>query len=85
VGSLRKVSTDKKDALKIAKYGLDNWNDLREYTPADALRQQLKLFSRQYNLYMKTSVAMQNNPLFKVTPYSGVKTLSLILFFSLLS
>ena len=60
-GSVRKVKTDKKDALKIAKYGLDNWNDLREYTPTDALRQQLKLFSRQYNLYMKTSVAMQNN------------------------
>jgi transposase len=60
-GSVRKVSTDKKDALKIAKYGLDNWKDLREYTPVDALRQQLKLFSRQYNLYMKTSVAMQNN------------------------
>jgi hypothetical protein len=27
----------------------------------DAVRQQLKLFSRQYNLYMKTVVALQNN------------------------
>ncbi len=27
----------------------------------DALRQQLKLFSRQYNLYMKNSVALSNN------------------------
>ena len=25
--------TDKADAMKIAKYGLDNWVDLREYTP----------------------------------------------------
>lgn len=60
-GSVRKVKNDKKDALKIAKYGLDNWSQLREHTPMDTLRQQLKLFSRQYNLYMKTSVALQNN------------------------
>ena len=58
---MRKVKNDKKDAFKIAKYGLDNWADLRQYTPVDAIRQQLKLFSRQYNLYMKTSVALQNN------------------------
>lgn len=60
-GSIRKVKSDKKDAIKIAKYGLDNWVNLREYTPVDALRQQLKLFSRQYNLYMKNSVALSNN------------------------
>jgi len=60
-GSVRKVKNDKKDALKIAKYGLDNWEKLREHTPSDVVRQQLKLFSRQYNLYMKTSVALQNN------------------------
>lgn len=60
-GSVRKVKTDRKDALKIAKYGLDNWEKLREHTPMDAVRQQLKLFSRQYNLYMKTVVSLQNN------------------------
>ena len=49
-GSIRKVKTDKADAMKIAKYGLDNWVDLREYTPMDTVRQQLKLCSRQYNL-----------------------------------
>lgn len=59
--SVRKVKTDKKDALKIAKYGLDNWADLREYTPLDAVRQQLKLCNRQYNLYMKTKISLQNN------------------------
>ena len=53
-GSIRKVKTDKADAMKIAKYGLDNWVELREYTPMDTVRQQLKLCSRQYNLYMKT-------------------------------
>jgi len=60
-GSIRKFKTDKADAMKIAKYGLDNWVDLREYTPMEAIRQQLKLCSRQYNLYMKTIVALQNN------------------------
>lgn len=60
-GSVRKVKNDRKDALKIAKYALDNWYKLREHTPTDMIRQQLKLFSRQYNLYMKTSVTLQNN------------------------
>jgi len=60
-GSIRKVKTDKADSMKIAKYGLDNWVDLREYTPMDTVRQQLKLCSRQYNLYMKTVVSLQNN------------------------
>ena len=60
-GSIRKVKTDKADAMKIAKYGLDNWVELREYTPMDTVRQQLKLCSRQYNLYMKTVVSLQNN------------------------
>ena len=60
-GSIRKVKTDKADARKIAKYGLDNWTELREYTPVEAVREQLKLSSRQYNLYMKNVVALQNN------------------------
>lgn len=34
---------------------------MREYTEADTVRQQLKLFSRQYNLHMKTVVSLQNN------------------------
>lgn len=60
-GSIRKVKTDKADAIKIAKYGLDNWTQLRPCTPEDDVRTQLKLCSRQYNLYRKTVMAMQNN------------------------
>ena len=33
--SLRKVKTDKKDALKLASYALDRWTELDEYIPAD--------------------------------------------------
>lgn len=51
-GSIRKVKTGKADAMKIAKYALDNWVDLREYVPMEAIRERLKLSSRQYNLYM---------------------------------
>ncbi|RKJ61877.1 IS110 family transposase [Butyricicoccus sp. 1XD8-22] len=60
-GSIRKVKTDKADAMKIAKYALDNWVELREYIPMEAIREQLKLCSRQYNLYMKNVVALTNN------------------------
>lgn len=60
-GTVRKVKNDRKDSLKIAKFALDHWVDLREYTPMDAARQQLKIFSRQYNLYMKSRVALQSN------------------------
>ena len=47
--SLRKVKTDKKDALKIASYALDRWTELDEYIPADEQRKTLKLLNRQYN------------------------------------
>lgn len=59
--SLRRVKTDKKDALKIAKYGLDNWVELREYTPMEAVRQQLKNVVRQLELYAKMKTGLKNN------------------------
>ena len=59
--TIRRVHTDKKDSLKIARYGIDNWAELREHTPLDAVRQQLKLTSRQYNFYLKQMVQQQNN------------------------
>ncbi len=40
--SLRKVKTDKVDAMKIAKYALDNWTELRDYTHMDTIRYDLK-------------------------------------------
>jgi transposase len=59
--SVRRVKTDKKDAVKIARYCLDNWTELREHIPQETIRQQLKLFSRQYNLCIKTVHALENN------------------------
>lgn len=59
--SLRRVKTDKKDALKIAKFGLDNWAGLREYTSMETVRQQLKTASRQLELYTKMKTGLKNN------------------------
>ena len=59
--TLRKVKTDKADTRKIARYGLDNWVELRQYTPMDTIRMQLKTLNRQQGLYSKTRTMMKNN------------------------
>lgn len=47
---LRKVKTDKLDAIKLANMALDRWIELREYSPADEIRQTLKICNRQYKI-----------------------------------
>lgn len=59
--SLRKVKTDRKDALKLASYALDRWTELEEYVPADEQRRTLKLLNRQYNQSNKIQTMMKNN------------------------
>jgi len=59
--SLRRVKTDKADSLKIARYGLDNWAELRQHTPMDTIRYQLKTMNRQFGLYVKNKTALKNN------------------------
>lgn len=59
--SLRKVKTDKADAQKIARYALDNWADLRDYTPMDTIRYDLKTLNRQFHLASKQKTASANN------------------------
>lgn len=59
--SLRKVKTDKADARKIARYALDNWAELREYTPMDTIRYDLKTLNRQFHLASKNRTACSNN------------------------
>lgn len=59
--SLRKVKTDKADAVKIARYALDNWADLRDYTPMDTIRYDLKTLNRQFQLASKQKTATANN------------------------
>ena len=59
--SLRKVKTDKADSQKIARYALDNWADLRDYTPMDTVRYNLKTLHRQFHLSSKQKTAANNN------------------------
>ena len=59
--SLRKVKSDKADAVKIARYALDKWQNLKQYSVMDELRNQLKTMNRQFNFYMKHKTAMKNN------------------------
>lgn len=59
--SIRKVKTDKADAIKIANYGLANWQNLKPYSTEDEIRLLLKTCNRQYNQYMKQYVAAKNN------------------------
>ena len=59
--SLRKVKSDKADAIKIAKYALDSWSDLKQYNVMDKIRKQLKTMNRQLNFYMKHKTSMKNN------------------------
>ena len=40
--SLRRAKTDKKDAIKLANYGLDHWLALPRYIPEDEVRLMLK-------------------------------------------
>ena len=49
------------DALKIARYALDNWTDLRDYTPMDTIRYDLKTLNRQFQLASKQRTASSNN------------------------
>lgn len=59
--SLRKVKSDKADAVKIARYALDKWQNLKQYSVMDELRNQLKTMNRQFGFYMKHKTAMKNN------------------------
>lgn len=59
--SLRKVKSDKADAVKIARYALDKWDNLKPHSVTDEMRNQLKSMHRQFGFYMKHKTAMKNN------------------------
>ena len=59
--TIRRVKTDKADAIKIANYALSNWLELPQYIPEDDIRRMLKAFSRQYTKYQKLKTMLKNN------------------------
>lgn len=59
--SLRRAKTDKKDAVKLANYGLDHWLTLPRYVPEEDTRLLLKNCYRQYQQYSKVHTMLKNN------------------------
>jgi len=58
---LRRVKTDRKDAIKLANYGLDRWLTLPRYIPEENTRLLLKNCYRQYQQYSKVQTILKNN------------------------
>lgn len=53
---IRRVKTDKQDAITISNYGIDNWFRLSAYEGSDKTYAELKLLGRQYCHYMELHV-----------------------------
>lgn len=58
---LRRVKTDRKDAVKLANYGLDRWLTLPRYFPEESTRLLLKNCYRQYQQSCKVQTMQKNN------------------------
>ena len=58
---LRRIKTDRKDAVKLANYGLDRWLTLPRYVPEEDTRLLLKNCYRQYRQYSKVQTVLKNN------------------------
>ena len=58
---LRRIKTDRKDAVKLANYGLDRWISLPKYIPEETSRLLLKNCYRQYRQYSKVQTMQKNN------------------------
>ena len=65
---VRKVKTDKIDALKIASYALDKWIKLRKYEPAETVRKTLQTMNRQC-IKLNKILVMQKNSLIALLDY----------------
>ena len=58
---LRRVKTDRKDAVKLANYGHDRWLTLPRYVLEEDTRLLLKNSYRQYRQYSKVQTVLKNN------------------------
>lgn len=59
--SLRPGKTDKADARKLARYGLEHWAELLPYAPQENTRALLKTCYRQYQQCAKIQTMLKNN------------------------
>ena len=74
--TIRKVKSDPADSRKIARYALDNWASLRQYSIMDTTRTQLKILNSQMDFFTKQKVSARTNLIsFLDMTYPGVNPL----------
>ena len=56
---IRKGKTDRKDALKLSRYGTEKWWLLQEHSKADQVYLDLQFLSREYNSFMATKIKLK--------------------------
>ena len=59
--TVRKVKTDKKDAVKLANFAFDRWAELTFFSTFTENRIQLKTLNRQYDKCTKIKNMLKNN------------------------
>lgn len=59
--TIRKVKSDPADAKKIARYTLDNWAQLKEYSSMDNTREKLKTLNAQLDFFTKQKASAKTN------------------------
>ena len=56
---IRKEKTDRKDALKLSRYGTEKWWLLKEHSKTDQIYLDLQFLSREYNSFLATKVKLK--------------------------
>lgn len=59
--TIRRGKNDRRDAMKIASFGLEKWYALEDYTPSREVYDELRLLGRQYMHYIKVKVSCKQN------------------------
>lgn len=61
INNIRNIKTDKADSYKIADYALQYWDELKNYSPEDEIRELLKMESRLYAKTLSLCGSVKNN------------------------
>ncbi|MBR4067380.1 MAG: IS110 family transposase [Clostridia bacterium] len=59
--SIRRGKNDKRDAIKIATYGLEKWYQLEPFSPQQEIYEDLRLLGRQYQHYIGQKIRNRQN------------------------
>lgn len=59
--TIRKGKSDKRDAIKIADYGIEKWFSLVPFSPQQQIYEELRLLGRQYMHYVGIKVKCKQN------------------------